>query len=38
MSSSGVDKGGLSPLNELKDHLCERIKFEEKLRGGDDYV
>ena len=37
--SSGVDKGGLSPSNELKDHPCERMKSEEKLRGGgDDYV
>ena len=35
--TSGVDKGGgkggLSPSNELKDHPCERMKSEEKLRG-----
>ena len=31
---SGVDKGGLSPPNELKDHPCEKMKSEEKLGGG----
>ena len=36
--ANGVDKGGgkggLSPPNELKDHPCEKMKSEEKLRGG----
>ena len=35
---SGVDKGegkgALSPLNELKDHPCDKMKSEEKLRGA----
>ena len=34
----GVDKGGARvahpPPNELKDHPCEKMKSEEKLRGG----
>ena len=39
--TSGVDKGeqgGAQPPTELKDHPCEKMKSEEKLRGGDDYV
>ena len=40
---SGVDKGGQGgaqpPPIELKDHPYEKMKFEEKLRGGgDNYV
>ena len=27
-------QGGLSPSNDLKDHPCEKMKSEEKLRGG----
>ena len=31
----GVDKGGSAPPpNELKDYPCEKMKSEEKLRGG----
>ena len=26
--------GGLSPPNDLKDHPCEKMKSEEKLKGG----
>ena len=32
-------QGGAQPPNELKNHHCEKMKSEEKLRGGgDDYV
>ena len=31
-------QGGLNPSNDLKDHPCEKMKSEKKLRrGGDDY-
>ena len=44
VKTSGVDKGeqgggGAQPPIKLKDHPCEKMKSEEKLRGGgDDYV
>ena len=35
----GGGKGGSASPNELKDHPCEKMKSEEKLReGDDDYV